>query len=45
MDLPPELMYNVLEHVDTLDDLASLSLANKWMADYHANWGLLYEGV
>jgi len=37
MDLPPELMYNVLEHVDSLDDLASLSLTNKWMAELVRN--------
>jgi len=37
MDLPPEVMYNVLEHVDSLDDLGSLSLANKWMADLVRN--------
>ncbi len=37
MDLPSEVMYNVLEHVDSLDDLGSLSLTNKWMADLVRN--------
>jgi hypothetical protein len=37
LDLPPELMFNVLEHVDTLDDLASLLLTNKGMADLGRN--------
>jgi len=49
MDLPPEVMYNVLEHVDSLDDLGSLSLANKWMADLVGNiraktlWRIAYR--
>ncbi len=37
MDLPPEVVYNVLEHVDSLNDLGSLSLTNKWMAELVGN--------
>jgi len=34
LDLPLELMCNVMEHVDCLDDLRSLSLTNRLMAGY-----------
>ncbi len=49
MNLPPEVMYNVLEHVDSLNDLGSLSLTNKWMADLVRNirgktlWRIAYR--
>ncbi len=39
LDLPPEVMDNVLEHVDCLNDLGSLSLTNRRMASVVRNVG------
>ncbi len=33
LELPLELLYNVVEHMDSLDDLGSLMLTNRLMAD------------
>jgi hypothetical protein len=37
LDLAPELMHEVLGHVECLDDLGSLMLTNRWMADLGRN--------
>lgn len=37
LHLPAEVMYNVLEHVQCLDDFQSISLTSRWMADLCRN--------